>query len=351
MERKLNSHLPFGDRSTKHFSNAGEAPNIHESNLANLAINRTLSSFVRFLETKNDSWSPASLDEYNENAPLANDAHPHMPRGIIDIIPIPESKGADSIIDGLNERQDPLVREILALHSLYRKQGTTNLAAARETMQILAENFDHVFSDGDTPGVARIRDLERLVVEGGTIERAEQVTGPDTSSGFPITYERRDALVLYQSLQERFESKKQLEDVNAFFEKRTDILEAVLGIQKELCKEIGEYAKSSAVPELNVAFSEIAIINEQSGEVMLSPRLLKIVAHNWGRYFTAQPNGTISEILSSAITRALEEEIYMQQIFVFRELEDGLGLYGITPKLCPARTLIGRMIGHYLKDK
>jgi hypothetical protein len=128
-----------------------------------------------------------------------------------------------------------------------------------------------------------------------------------------------------------------------------DVLEAVLGIQLELCKQISDHInKVPGAAELKVAFAEVALVNNETGEVTPSPRLLKIIAHNWGRYFIETPDGSASEILSQAIPKAIEDEIYMQYIFVFRTQEGKMRLHGIVPKLCPARSLVGRMIAHYL---
>jgi len=349
--KNLNKTCPFGERSTKHSSLAGEAPNIRESNIANKEINKILSNFVQALQMTSKNWVPVQVDEYNQFSKIANIEHPHVPSSITEVVPVSESRGADSIIESLSEYDNPLMKGLLSLHEAAINQYQSDLVASREVMRILSKNFDNIFSSSEETVKGLFDELANTLENNSPNRLQESLTDVDNSPGFQISVDVRDSLVLYQSLQERFESKEQIEAVNDFFIHRPDVIEAILGIQSKLCQEINGFIYlNPGMENSSVAFSEIALVSEKDCSVSPSPRFLKIITHNWGSYFLDKPDSTVEQLLSAAITRALEDEIYRQYIFVFRSSNEALKLHGITPKVCPARTHIGHMIKHYIED-
>ena len=300
--------------------------------------------------TPND-WAPVTIDDYNQFSKLANVEHPYVPSDVTEVVPMHESRGADSILMELKEYEDPLIKGILHLHEVAVGQHQTDLVASRETMRTLAKNFDSVFQSYEQTHNDIFSDLADSLDTNNPNNLQESVTNVDDSPGVVISDDIHHALVVYQSLQERLESKDQIERVNTFFENRPDVIEAILGIQRDLCLKIDEFIKANPdMEDSTVAFSEIAFIDENDKSVSPNPRFLKIITHNWGSYFVDKPEGTVEQLLSMAITRALEDQIYRQYIFVFRSDEEKLKLHGITPKVCPARVSIGHMIKHYIKE-
>jgi hypothetical protein len=349
--KNLNQTCPFGDRSTKHSSIAGEAPNIRESNIANKEISRILSNFVQDLQRTSRDWKPVSIDEYNQFSKLANVEHPHVPSDIAEVVPVPESRGADSILHELSEYDNSLVKGLLHLHEVAINQFQSDLVASREVMRIISKNFDNIFSSTEHTVESVFDELANNMKNDSPNRLQETLIDVDSSLGFPVSVEIRDSLVLYQSLQERFESNEQIESVNDFFNHRPDVVEAILGIQNDLCQKINLFIeKNPGMENSTVAFSEVAFVSENDNSVSPSPRFLKIITHNWGSYFIDKPDAPVEQLLSTAITRALEDEIYRQYIFVFRSGNESLKLHGIAPKVCPARTSIGHMIKHYIED-
>ncbi len=93
-------------------------------------------------------------------------------------------------------------------------------------------------------------------------------------------------------------------------------LEDILGIQVRLCEIIQLFLEEN--PELRggrIAFSEVALWDEEPNEMVPSTRLLKILVHNWGKYLLERSNSSLDVMLRHAVCRALEDEIYRQDFF------------------------------------
>jgi hypothetical protein len=139
--------------------------------------------------------------------------------------------------------------------------------------------------------------------------------------------------------------------MNALIRTRQDLVRGILGIQVELCREILAFlSKNPELQDGTLAFSEIALWNEATGDMTPSTRLLKLILHNWSMYFLEKPRAPLNELLRNAAKKALDEGIYNQSIFVFRTDGGEVKLYGVTPKVCPARLAVGQMILHYLPE-
>lgn len=349
--KNLNETCPFGERSTKHFSISAEAPNIKESKAANKEINRVLLNFVQDLTSTSRDWQPISLPEYDNFAGIANVKYPHVPSSIKDVIPLLNERAADSILDTLESYDNPVIRTLLRLHDTVLKESQSDLVASREVMKLVSRRFNGSIESPNLTVEEVFSSAAEALESNDSIVKQEMSVDADDSEGYIVSSEVKDALVLYQSLQERLESKDQVRDVNLFFEKRPDVLEAVLGIQYELCQRIGEYiASHPEVSGSSISFSEVAHIDENN-IVSPSPRFLKIVAHNWGRYFQDKPDSSVEELLLDAVTRALEDEIYLQYLFIFRTEDELIKLHGVIPKVCPARVSVGRMIKHFVDNR
>jgi hypothetical protein len=316
----LNHVCPFGHRSTKHYSKNAEAPDVRDSKLANILIKGILDEFLGELTSEVSPWSPGCLDVFNILAATSKSLLPHSPSGLSDIFPIPSSRSASWLLKELASGPLPSpLPNILRLHQQRREAGKTDVESAKDVMLILKEILNPLVSTG----------------------------------GILVSSETQRLLTAYQNLQERFESPEEIAKVNNFITKRTDVLEAILGIQIALCEKIKSFL--SARPDLrgaSLAFSEIAMVNDDSSITAVpNSRFLKIVLHNIGKYFLEVSGQSPAHILNHAFRRALENNIYVQSNFLFRRYGDKTLCHGVIVKACPARLSIGRIFEHYLGEK
>ena len=345
----LNNSCPFGERSTKNFSAEEKTPNIHEANLANKVINQSLGNFVDYLESSPKKFTPLPISTYNIWARDDANVQDHYPKDLTEILPIARDRNAETIIKSLYEINDPFVESLLRLHDAYFKKDASHVRASREVMHLLQKNFSFIFKSPVQLRSSLVDSLSQNIIEDKSAVMPGSRHDPDVDVGVPVDSDLKNALIKYQSLQERFENENEIVLANDLFAQRPDVIETILGIQSEICKRIEE--RKLVMPEMNnysIAFSEIANFNYQDEKVYPSPRFLKILVHNWGKYFSAVPNETVNKIIYTAVTSALADEIYRQNIFIFRNINGNLTLDGVTPKVCPARTLVGRMVNHYL---
>lgn len=220
----------------------------------------------------------------------------------------------------------------MQLHDEVFKEECSHMKTSRRVMAFLKDNYARIFGDDL---LAEILTLEEYSSEDGLL----------------IPDDLWHAAVSYQDLQERVDSVEEVKRFNEFIVLRQDILSSILGIQARLCEMIELFLNEN--PEFKggrIAFSEVALWDDGTDEMTPSSRFLKILVHNWGMYFLERPNSSFDVMLRHAVCRALEDEIYKQDIFIFRRFEDKIRLHGVVSKVCPARLAVGKMILHYLSE-
>lgn len=98
------------------------------------------------------------------------------------------------------------------------------------------------------------------------------------------------------------------------------------------------------------AFSEVVLFPIDGARYFFpSSRFLKITLHNWGAYFLEATNSSNKDILAYAADSAAKDNIYLQNIFMFREEDGETRLHGIKPVVCPASEAVGQMVSHFVK--
>lgn len=326
----LNATCPFGHRSTNYFSREGRAPDLNEANQANRAINAVLKQFVEHLQTSSASWAPVQSDVYDawgEKSVLVSE---NVPRYLSKVIPIRPARCSEVILAEIEGFNSPAMNIVIQLHDMAFADKGSHMQAARKVMGHLKENYLGIFRNG-------------LHVKSTVLD--------PVADGLPISDEMKQVLIAYQDLQERCDTVDEVRRMNALIRVRQDLVRGILGIQVELCREILAFlSKNPELQDSTLAFSEIALWNEATGEMTPSTRLLKLILHNWGKYFLEKPRAPLNELLRNAAKKALDEGIYNQSIFVFRTHEEEVRLYGVAPKVCPARLAVGEMVLHYLPE-
>lgn len=341
----LNNTCPFDRKSTKHYSTAGNAPDLREARIANKTINTIVGEFVGNLEKTDKQFSEIDIQEYDIFAKEGVALHNHVPGSLSEIFPIPENRNSEYILQQLEGNQDRFAKILLKLHYESFLKTKSHLLASREVMQILRNNFESIFLGTLEASLLR---LENFKLADDNSKSNMHESDSENFQGIIITPETKDFFVQYQNMQERFESPQEVQRANKILSDRPEIIRSILGIQKKICEFLKlEVEKNPQLKESSIAFGEIALFDNTT-DLIPSSRFLKIILHNWGKYFGEDPTMSVSAILKLAINSALKEEIYFQNIAIFKTENNHLILKGITPKVCPARTLIGRMINHYL---
>jgi len=328
----LNETCPFGHRSTNYLSKQGMAPNLKDAQMANKLISSTLEAFVKFLDQQAKTHSPAPTGIYEEWGGKCVQISETVPRSLMAVVPIRLARSAEVAIDELRASEFQSIQTILRLHDEVLADERSHMKAAQRVMSLLKRSCFSVFCNDPV--------LDILAFEQGSQE--DSLLIPDALW---------HAAVAYQDLQERVDSVEEVRRLNSLVKLRPEILEGILGIQVRLCEMLELFLQEN--PDFKggrIAFSEVALWNEELGEMIPSTRLLKILIHNWGRYFLERPNSSLNAMLRHAVCRALEDEIYRQDIFIFRRGEDGMRLFGVASKVCPARTAVGKMMLHYLSE-
>ena len=216
-------------------------------------------------------------------------------------------------------------------------------------MSILYKHSEKIFSKNglDTDFFSNlVSDIE----DGKDLLVSTNVLNAKYSDGVAVDGDIASILVLYQSLQERFESNDEICRINESIEKRPELIPTILRVQQEICYVLNKYIDEDRTRLRDIiAFGEIALYDDKKEVCIPSSRFLKIIIHNWGRYFSElNPNDSVRDVVKHALTRALEDELYFQRICIFRNNNDVIKLYGIVPKVCPARTVVGRLVSQYL---
>lgn len=328
----LNETCPFGDRSTNYLSKQGRAPHLRDAQIANKLISSTLGLFVKFLDQNPKAYSTISIERYDEWGEKSSRISKTAPQSIENVVPIRLARSAEIAIDEIRSSNFKAIRIIIQLHDEVFKEECSHMKASRRVMAFLKDNYIRIFGDD-------------LLAEIITIEECS------LGEGLLIPDDLWHAAVSYQDLQERVDSVEEVKRFNEFIASRKDILSNILGIQVRLCEMIELFLNEN--PNFKggrIAFSEVALWDERTGEMTPSSRFLKILIHNWGMYFLERPNSSCDVMLRHAVCRALEDEIYKQDIFIFRRFEDKIRLHGVVSKVCPARLAVGKMILHYLSE-
>jgi hypothetical protein len=291
-----------------------------------------LGLFVKFLDNHPKAYSPISIERYAEWGEKSSQISKTTPQSIVNIVPVRLTRSAEIAIDEIRASKFKAMRTIMQLHDEVFKEECSHIKASRRVMAFLKDNYARIFGDDM---LAEILTLEEYVSEDGLF----------------IPDDLWHTAVSYQDLQERVDSVEDVKRFNEFIAARQDILSNILGIQVRLCETIELFLNEN--PDFKggrIAFSEVALWNERTGEMTPSSRFLKILIHNWGIYFLERPNSSCDVMLRHAVCRALEDEIYKQDIFIFRRFEDKIRLHGVVLKVCPARLAVGKMILHYLSE-
>ena len=321
----LNKQCPFGHRSTNYLSKLGEAPNLQDAHSANTLIKRILHEFVSFLEQTDTTWSPASPEIYDRWGAKSVVISSTVPRRLSDIFPISFTRSFEDVLDRIASFDIRVMRIIMQSHSEFYGQTGSHAESARQVMTLLKDRLE-VFRES--------------ISSKNPIEE-----------GIPISDEMWQCAVAYQDLQEKASSRSEIGAVNQFILSRPDFIPSMLGIQLQLCDMAKLFFQRN--PHLqsgSIAFSEVLLWNNETGETTPSTRLLKLLIHNWGRYFLEKPTLSLGPLMRHAVLRALENEIYHQNIFIFRRSGSQVHLYGVTPKVCPARQVVGQMVLHYFPE-
>lgn len=328
----LNQTCPFGHRSTNYFSKEGQAPDLKEAQVANRIINSVLGAFVRFLDTLPKERSPASVELYEEWGRKSVRVSETVPSSLASVFPVRLTRSAEVVIGEIRAANSPVMQTIMRLHDEILKEEESHMKTARRVMSLIKDNYIRIFCDDP-------------FVEILTLQQ------PSAQEGVAISDELWHLAVSYQDLQERCDSIEEVRSINALVHSRPEMLAELLGIQLKLFRAIELFLETN--PQYrgaNISFSEVALWDEATGEMIPSTRFLKIILHNWGVYFLEKPNASLDVMLRHGIYRALEDEIYQQNIFIFRRPQDVMRLYGVVSKVCPARLAVGKMVMHYLSE-
>lgn len=330
--KDLNDNCAFGHRSTNYLSKRGEAPNIRDTHLANKTINSILGSFVQFLDRLSAERTAIPIEAYDEWGQKSSRLNEMSPVSFANIFPMRLNRSAEIMVDDIRASKSNPLLAIMKLHDEVFKEEGTHMKAARRVMALLKDNCDRVFCD----------DPLFEILSSQTYSQED---------GIPVSDEVWRLSVLYQDLQERCDSVDKIRSFNALINSRPEIVPDLLGMQMHLCDAINLFLVEN--PEFagsSIAFHEIALWDTDVNKVIPSTRFLKIILHNWGIYFLEKPHSSIDVMLRHAIYRALEDELYHQNIFIFRRVDGVMRLYGTAFKVCPAKLAVGKMMLHFLSE-
>jgi len=348
-KENLNGGCPFGFLSTKHYSAEAHAPSIKEAKIANTIIRKILDEFVESLKAYGSQWQRVPIESFDVIARNSSTIHSNTPASIKAIYPISKTRSAEHILSQLQTSDEPLVHSILKMHYIVHQNMCSHRKSALRILEELRSSLENQPSLCDHHKFVEtlVLDIQAFEAE-SLIEK--QGKNADESLGTIVSETLQDELTAYQNIQEKFESSEQINAVNEFLERRLDLIEDILGIQQALCLCVQDLVKKN--PEMlkyTRAFSEIVLFPVDGAfNFFPSSRFLKVILHNWGGYFLEAKNKSNAEILRHSIHRALQDGVYLQNIFIFRKNDDNIRLHGIKPIICPAREAVGKMVSHYI---
>lgn len=233
-----------------------------------------------------------------------------VPTSLADIVPIPASRSAQSILEGLRESGNAFARRVHRIHSSFGAQP--HRAIAKQVIRLL--------------------NAEPMLITG--------VAGSD----WPIRVdgETKAAIILYLRAQERPDITV-IERTNAMLARRPEIIETILGLQMALCEALADMLAEA--PELfgsSIAFGEFARI--EAGVVKPSKRFAKIVIDNIGEAASRADIADPLELLDWSIREAGKNGLFRQQIALFQPAGKEFTLLKIQERACPAQGALAEMI-------
>jgi len=339
MEKSLNTSCPFGNRSTRHFSNLGKAPDLIESKEANLQIMRVLNRLAEEVKKRNPDWAPIPISEYDKIAKVSNRISKHSPSSLKDVFPVRENRTVDYVFETKIKPHNTILSNALssAFFDETNKQDTKK-STARYVLGLLQKRFtDFVKSGG------KELDLSKPPISNEAIKQGE---------GIVISDEDFELLKSFQDEEERFESVENVRKFNTF-PSITKISEIILGIQLSICRTLEELRQEDSgwFEDNSIAFEEIAILDENN-KIVPSSRLLKLIIHNIGEYVIKSTSNIPPETtLFNALQEALKNDVFHQKISIFQKTENGIRFDGVVDKKCPARSALSKIIINQLINR
>lgn len=345
----LGPACPFGAHSTtKHMSGLLDCPDLASARAANRAIGRTLQAFCAFLQTDRQSWAGMPAMCVDLVGPVAHFLAPHAPLGLADILPMSHERSCESLLGQLERLVSPVTDCLLLAHAAKRAEGLSNRDASKYVMSQIAREWRYA---GLRTGGSCEQAL-RLILDATTEPHVLAPTelAPVRPQPLPVREDTVRALLLYQGLQERPESPEQVARINAFFDRRPDVIAAILGIQRSICNSLGDWMRRAPDGQnLARAFTEIAFVIPEWHVVIPSSRFLKVVAHNLGEFFALRPDAPVAACLKDALKQAKASQIYAQHVFVFKRNQVGILCGGTEIVPCPASSFVSRVIDIQLR--
>lgn len=335
----LNASCPFGEHTTRFYSNLGEAPNIIESREANLQIMKVLNKLAEEIKKRNPDWVPVSVSEYEKMATVSHRLVEHSPASLGEIFPVSEDRTVEFIFKNKIQSHDTVLASALCTGFLDEEnnQGTKK-STAQYILGLLQKRFtDFVASDG------KELDLANTVIKHEAVKQGE---------GIIISEEDFEMLKEFQNLQERFEDTENIQQLNALPQIQ-EIIEILLGIQLSICDTLEELRREDPkwFNDNSIAFLEIATVDENN-EIVPSSRLLKLILHNVGEYLIKTDlNVSPEAALVTALQEALKHSVFHQKISIFTKTDNGIRFDGVADKICPARTALSQIIMNQLTNR
>lgn len=292
--KTLNQSCPFGDHTTRFYSNLGEAPDILESKEANLHIMKILNRLADEVKKRNPTWSPVAVSEYEKIANTSHRVLEHSPASLDEIFPVSEERAFDFIFKNKIESSNSILGNALRTAFLDKENQQENKkSTTRYILGLLQKKFpDFVKTEG------KELDLKKHVLNNKLVAQGE---------GIVITNEDFEFLKEFQNLQERFENVEDIKELNSL-KNIKQIMEILLGIQLSICRVLEELRQED--PKW---FEEHSIIN--------------------------------------ALQEALKYNVFHQKICLFKKTNEGIRFDGVVDKVCPARNALSQIIMNQLTNR
>jgi hypothetical protein len=329
-----NRRCPFQHLSTKHLAAKGVQFDLQEASRSNIGRARELAKFADYVCKQSAVPILRNSSSFDDVGRVASALNPHAPATLSEVLPIGYDRSIEatwmrvassgSVLTGLLAMRHSEVFSVTGSHPLTAKQVLREIGA------------------GDNAEVLRHFAARDLFAE----------MEPDEGSQDRLRLDARDAeaILSYQLIQERWQTRSEIDALNDLLAERQELITFVLGMQLTICGLLERYfSESPHLLDTSLAFGEIGLLTEAGG-VVPSSRLLKVFFHNLGPWLLQNSKLPTKDAIVGSLSEARQDHVFEQYIAVLRKCGQSVLLWNVERKICPAKTALLRIMKHVSKQ-